>query len=60
MPSVPRYNKQDKLGAEVNEEIGGELVVICCCKKLIAEARDSSGTQRKGNVICWKPLPSNG
>jgi hypothetical protein len=29
-------------------------------KKLVAEAGDSSGTQRKGNVCRWKPLPSNG
>jgi hypothetical protein len=24
------------------------------------EAGDSLGMQRKGNVRCWKPLPSNG
>jgi hypothetical protein len=29
------------------------------CQNLVAEARDSSGTQRKGNVKRWKPLPSN-
>jgi hypothetical protein len=34
--------------------------VSCCCKQLVAEARESSGTQRKENVRCWKPLPSNG
>jgi hypothetical protein len=27
-------------------------------EKLLDEARDSSGTQRKSNVRCWKPLPS--
>jgi hypothetical protein len=27
--------------------------------KLVAEARDSSGTKRKGGVHCWKPLPSS-
>jgi hypothetical protein len=26
---------------------------------LVAEAGDSSGTQRKGNVRRWKPLSSN-
>jgi hypothetical protein len=31
-----------------------------CCEKLVAEAGDSSGTQRKGNVPSWKPLRSNG
>jgi hypothetical protein len=34
--------------------------VSCCCEKLVAETGDSSGTQRKGNVCRWKPLPSNG
>jgi hypothetical protein len=29
-------------------------------EKLVAEAGDCSGTQRKGNVRRWRPLPSNG
>jgi hypothetical protein len=29
-------------------------------EKLVAEPGDISGIQRKGNVIRWKPLPSNG
>jgi hypothetical protein len=29
-------------------------------EKLVSEARESSGTQRKGNVRLWKKLPSNG
>jgi hypothetical protein len=29
-------------------------------EKLLAEAGESSGTQRKENVRSWKPLPSNG
>jgi hypothetical protein len=28
-------------------------------EKLVAEAGNSSGTQRKGNVRNWEPLPSN-
>jgi hypothetical protein len=28
-------------------------------EKLVSEAGDSSGTQRKGNVCHWKPLPSS-
>jgi hypothetical protein len=28
--------------------------------KLVAEAGDSSRTQRNGNIRRWKPLPSNG
>jgi hypothetical protein len=32
----------------------------CCCEKLVAEAGDRSGTQRKANVRRWKLLPSNG
>jgi hypothetical protein len=35
-------------------------VVSCCCEKLVAEARDSLGTQRNKNVCHWKLLPSNG
>jgi hypothetical protein len=35
-------------------------VVSRCCQKLEAEAGDRTGTQRKGNVRRWKPLPSNG
>jgi hypothetical protein len=38
----------------------GSGVVRCCCEKLVAEARNSSGTQRKRNVRLWKPLLSNG
>jgi hypothetical protein len=39
-----------------------ELVEGCSCEleQLVAEAGDSSGTQRKGNIWYWKPLPSNG
>jgi hypothetical protein len=33
--------------------------VICCCKKLVVEAEDSSGTQRKGKVRRWKLLPED-
>jgi hypothetical protein len=48
-----------------SEELVGELkncssvVVSCCCYKLVAEARDSSGTQSKENVRRWKSLPGN-
>jgi hypothetical protein len=28
-------------------------------EKLVAEAGGSLGTQRKGNVCCWKLLPSS-
>jgi hypothetical protein len=51
----------------VNEELVVELEdrfgsvnVSCYCYKLIAEAEDNSGTQRKGNINRCKPLPSNG
>jgi hypothetical protein len=33
--------------------------VSCCCEKLVAEAGNSSGIRRKGNVHHWKPPPSN-
>jgi hypothetical protein len=35
-------------------------IAIVRSEKLVAEAGDSSGTQRKGNVRRWKPLPKNG
>jgi hypothetical protein len=38
----------------------GSVIVSCCCEKLIAEAGDRSGTQKKGYFRGWKPLPSNG
>jgi hypothetical protein len=34
--------------------------VSCCCEKAVAQAWDRSGTHRKGNIWCWKPLPSSG
>jgi hypothetical protein len=36
------------------------MVAVLISEKLVAEAEDSSGTQRKGNLRHWKPLPSNG
>jgi hypothetical protein len=41
------------------EDCCGTVIVSSCCEKLIAEARNNSGTQTKANVCCWKPLPSN-
>jgi hypothetical protein len=29
-------------------------------EKLVAEVGESSGTQRKGEISLWKPLPSTG
>jgi hypothetical protein len=40
------------------EDRCGSVRVSCCYEKLIAEARDSSGIQRK-NVRRWKPLPGD-
>jgi hypothetical protein len=49
---VARCYEQDKLVSGVSEldTCWGSVVVSCCCEKLVAEAGDSSGTQRKGNV----------
>jgi hypothetical protein len=41
-------------------ELMGFSHVSCCCYKLVDDAGDSSGTQRKGNIRHWKQLPSNG
>jgi hypothetical protein len=29
-------------------------------EKLVAEAWNSSGTERKGSICCWKQIPGNG
>jgi hypothetical protein len=42
------------------EDFCDSVVVSCYCEKLVAEAKDRSGTQKKGNVCRWKLLPSNG
>jgi hypothetical protein len=34
-------------------------VAVVRSEKLVAEVRDSLGTQRKRNNHCWKLLPSN-
>jgi hypothetical protein len=60
--SVPKCYKQDQLGARVNEwlrellRFSRELLLL----EAGNEAGDYSGTERKGNVRLWKPLPSNG
>jgi hypothetical protein len=41
-----------------SDDCCGSIVVSCCCEELVAEVGDRSGTQRKGNVRHWKPLPS--
>jgi hypothetical protein len=57
---------RDVINRTVSEELVGELdnqwgsvIVSCCSYKLAAEARDSSGTQRKGNVHHWMSLPDD-
>jgi hypothetical protein len=51
---------QDKLGVAVSyDNRWGSVVVSCCCEMMLAETRDSSGTERKGNDRSWKPLSSN-
>jgi hypothetical protein len=41
-------------------EFLSSVIVSCFRDKLVAEAGDGSGTQRKGNALNWEPLPSNG
>jgi hypothetical protein len=36
-----------------------ERVAVVRSEKLVSNSRYSSGTQRKGNVHCWKPLLSS-
>jgi hypothetical protein len=35
-------------------------VAVVRSEKLVAEVGENSGTQRMGNILRWKPLPSNG
>jgi hypothetical protein len=48
--SVPRCYNQYKLEAAVLNNRWSTVVVSCCCEKLVAEAGESSGIQKKGNV----------
>jgi hypothetical protein len=63
--SVPRQYNEDQLplsvnlSREVGEESRGSLQADRQLRVAVAGAGDSSGTQRKGNVRRWKPLPSN-
>jgi hypothetical protein len=53
------YNEEQVRGS-AGRQAGRQLrVAVLRSEKLVAEARDSSGTQRKGNACRWKPLPSN-
>jgi hypothetical protein len=61
---MPRLYNEDQLHYEryERESTGRQTVESCSCEKLrsfVAEARDSLETQRKGNVCCWKLLPSS-
>jgi hypothetical protein len=58
---VPRLYNEDQLHYEKvkKESTGRQPVERCRCEKLVAEARDSLGKQSKGNVRCWKLLPSS-
>jgi hypothetical protein len=47
------------LGAEEYPLLSQFRVAVVRSEKLVAEAGDSSGTQMKRNVHCWKTLPSS-
>jgi hypothetical protein len=46
---VPRLYNEDHLSRSAGRQL----------RVSVAETGNISGTQRKGNVRCWKPLPSN-
>jgi hypothetical protein len=55
--SVPRLYNEGQLPSR--EPTGRQCKLrdlVVRSGKLVAEARDSSGSQRKVNVLCWKPL----
>jgi hypothetical protein len=41
------------------ENCRGLTVVYCSFEKMLAEAGDNLGTQKKGNIHRWKPLRGN-
>jgi hypothetical protein len=47
-------------GAEEHPQLSQLRDAVVTNDKLLGEAGDSSGTQRKRNVRRWKPLPSKG
>jgi hypothetical protein len=65
--SVPRLYNEDQLPLRVSKSRERESlqadsqlrVPDVRSEQLVAEAGYSSGTQRKGNVRRWKPLPSS-
>jgi hypothetical protein len=65
VPSLPRLCNEDQLPLPVSksverESVGRQLrVVVVRSEKMVAEAGDISGTQRKGDIHRWKPLPSS-
>jgi hypothetical protein len=48
-----------KTGTSSSVELVESQVTVVKSEKLVAKARESSGTQRKGSVHSWKPLSSN-
>jgi hypothetical protein len=56
--SVPRLSNEDQLELSVSQSREG-LCNQMRIEKLVAEAMSISRTRKKGNVRCWKPLPSN-
>jgi hypothetical protein len=65
--SVLRRNNCYQLPLPVSTDCAAEClqagrqlrVAVVRCEKLVAEAGDSLGTQRKGNIHSWMPLPSS-
>jgi hypothetical protein len=57
--SVPRCYNQNQSAVAVTELLRFSLCELLLLE-LVDEAGDSSGTQRKGKVRRWKPLPSYG
>ncbi|PNF20005.1 hypothetical protein B7P43_G08649, partial [Cryptotermes secundus] len=58
--NLGQFVSEHELKEIFSRELLGSVVVSCCCEKLVAQAGDSSGTQRKGNVLRWKQLSNNG
>jgi hypothetical protein len=58
------FGTKDRYAGKDQQRFSSQLslwrIVVVRTEKLVAEAGESSGTQRKVDVSRWKPLPSEG
>jgi hypothetical protein len=61
---VPRLYNQELVAVGVSQSSAAVICKVCKAARLLGlmylRHGDSSGTQRKGNICHWNPLPRNG